>query len=64
MRYRQLGHGGLLVSELALGTVIFGEDSQRSTAPKEAERIIQRFLNADGIHMIRPMSMLMGVRKR
>ena len=32
MRYRKLGNSGLLVSELALGTMIFGEQSNRGTA--------------------------------
>ena len=51
MRYRPLGHSGLLVSELALGTMIFGEESQRSTPPNEAEKIIHRFLDAGGNHI-------------
>lgn len=51
MRYRQLGRSGLLVSELALGTMVFGEDSQRSTPPEEAERMIHRFLDEGGNHI-------------
>ena len=51
MRYRQLGWSGLLVSELALGTMIFGEDSQRSTPADEARRMIDRFLDAGGNHI-------------
>jgi aryl-alcohol dehydrogenase-like predicted oxidoreductase len=51
MRYRKLGSSGLLVSELALGTMIFGEDSQRSTPPKEAERMIAHFLDQGGNHI-------------
>ncbi len=51
MRYRRLGSCGLLVSELALGTMIFGESSPRSTPPDEAERIIQRFIDAGGNHI-------------
>ena len=51
MRYRQLGRSGLLVSELALGTMVFGEDSQRSTLPEEAERMIHRFLDEGGNHI-------------
>ncbi len=46
MKYRKLGGSGLLVSELALGTMIFGEQSERSTPPAEAERMIHRFLDA------------------
>lgn len=51
MRYRRLGSCGLLVSELALGTMIFGESSPRSTPPDEAERIIHRFIDAGGNHI-------------
>lgn len=51
MKYRKLGRSGLLVSELALGTMIFGEQSERSTPPDEAERIIHRFLDAGGNHI-------------
>jgi aryl-alcohol dehydrogenase-like predicted oxidoreductase len=51
MKYRQLGNSGLLVSELTLGTMIFGEDSQRSTPPAEAENLIQRYLDAGGNHI-------------
>lgn len=51
MEYRKLGRSGLLVSELALGTMIFGEDSDRSTPPKEATEIIHRFLDAGGNHI-------------
>ena len=51
MRYRQLGRSGLLVSELALGTMVFGEESQRSTSPEIAEKIIHRFLDAGGNHI-------------
>ena len=51
MKYRQLGHSGLMVSELCLGTMIFGEDSQRSTSPKDAERIVHHFLDQGGNHI-------------
>ena len=50
MNYRRLGNAGLLVSELALGTMIFGEQSDRGTAPDEAERMIVRYLEAGGNH--------------
>lgn len=51
MNYRKLGGSGLLVSELALGTMIFGEKSERSTPPDEARRMIHRFLDAGGNHI-------------
>lgn len=51
MKYHPLGASGLLVSELCLGTMIFGEDSQRSTPEKIATNIIHRFLDAGGNHI-------------
>jgi len=51
MKYRQLGNTGLLVSEIALGTMIFGEDSQRGVSPDVAERITHRFLDVGGNHI-------------
>lgn len=51
MRYHPLGKSGLLVSNLGLGTMIFGEASQRSTPEKDAVRIIHHFLDAGGNHI-------------
>ena len=51
MKFKALGRSGLLVSELCLGTMIFGEDSSRSTPPDEAERIIAAYLEAGGNHI-------------
>jgi len=51
MHYNPLGRSGLLVSDLCLGTMIFGEDSGRSTPADEAERMIHRFLDAGGTHV-------------
>lgn len=48
MDNRQLGRSGLLVSELCLGTMIFGEDSPRSATPDIARQMIDRFLEAGG----------------
>ena len=48
MKMRQLGRSGLLVSELCLGTMIFGEDSPRSTSPDIGRQMIDRFLEAGG----------------
>ena len=50
MHYRKLGNSGLLVSELALGAMIFGEQGDRGAAPDEARRIIRRYLAAGGNH--------------
>ena len=38
MKYRRLGNSGLLVSELALGTMVFGEQSGRGTPEADALR--------------------------
>jgi aryl-alcohol dehydrogenase-like predicted oxidoreductase len=51
VRYRRLGNSGLLVSELALGTMLFGEASDRGVAADEAERIIARFVDIGGSHL-------------
>ena len=51
MKYRRLGNSGLLVSDLALGTMIFGEQKERSTPADEAERIIHRYLDVGGNHI-------------
>jgi aryl-alcohol dehydrogenase-like predicted oxidoreductase len=48
MQMRQLGKSGLIVSELCLGTMIFGESSQRSTSPVDARRIIDHYLDSGG----------------
>lgn len=50
MKYRRLGNSGLLVSELALGTMIFGEQSERSTPASEAQKMIDYYLDAGGNH--------------
>jgi aryl-alcohol dehydrogenase-like predicted oxidoreductase len=51
MRYRPLGQSGLMVSELCLGTMVFGEESSRGTSAYDAERIIARFIDAGGNHI-------------
>jgi aryl-alcohol dehydrogenase-like predicted oxidoreductase len=51
VNYRRLGKSGLFVSVIALGSMIFGENSERSTLADEAERIIHRFLDEGGNHI-------------
>jgi aryl-alcohol dehydrogenase-like predicted oxidoreductase len=51
MKFRSLGKSGLLVSELCLGTMIFGEDNTRGTDRKSAERIVHQFLDCGGNHL-------------
>ena len=50
MQYRRLGNSGLLVSELALGTMIFGEDGDRGASAEAAARLIGAFIDAGGNH--------------
>jgi aryl-alcohol dehydrogenase-like predicted oxidoreductase len=51
MKHRQLGNSGLLVSELTLGTMIFGEKSERGTTADEAARMIDYYLESGGNHI-------------
>jgi aryl-alcohol dehydrogenase-like predicted oxidoreductase len=51
MQFKRLGSSGLLVSELALGSMVFGEEGARSTSSAEAEKIIGAYLDAGGNHI-------------
>jgi len=51
MKYTPLGRSGLMVSELCLGTMVFGEDNSRGTDEATAVRMIHRFLDAGGNHI-------------
>ena len=51
MKYNLLGKSGLLVTDICLGTMIFGEDSERSTSPSEAKKMIHRYIDAGGNHI-------------
>ena len=48
MRYKLLGKSGLRVSELALGTMTFGEDWGWGASRDESRKIFDRFLEAGG----------------
>lgn len=48
MRYRLLGHSGLRVSELCLGTMTFGEDWGWGSSKDESRRVLDAFLEAGG----------------
>ena len=48
MKYKPLGRSGLIVSELCLGTMVFGEDNTRAAEETTAVRLIHRFLDAGG----------------
>lgn len=51
MQYKQLGTSGLLVSDLCLGTMIFGEEKTRGTPEAESLDIIARYIDAGGNHI-------------
>jgi aryl-alcohol dehydrogenase-like predicted oxidoreductase len=48
MRYKLLGKSGLRVSELALGTMTFGEDWGWGAPKEESRKIFDRFVEAGG----------------
>src|SRR5260370_16439387 len=48
MKYRLLGHSGLRVSELALGTMTFGEDWGWGSPKDEARKIYDAYREAGG----------------
>ncbi len=48
MRYRLLGHSGLRVSELCLGTMTFGDDWGWGASPEESRRIFDAYADAGG----------------
>ena len=48
MNYRLLGHSGLRVSELSLGTMTFGEDWGWGAAKEEAKKIYDAYREAGG----------------
>ena len=47
MQYKPLGHSGLIVSELCLGTMVFGDDTRGADEPT-AIRMTHQFLDAGG----------------
>lgn len=48
MKYRLLGNSGLRVSELALGTMTFGEEWGWGAAKEEARKIYNAYREAGG----------------
>lgn len=48
MRYKLLGRSGLRVSELALGTMTFGEDWGWGASKEESQRIFEAYAEAGG----------------
>ena len=51
MQYKPLGNSGLMVSELCLGSMIFGEENERGTSPQDAQQLIHAYLDAGGNHI-------------
>jgi len=51
VQYKTLGKSGLLVSNLCLGTMVFGEEGPRGADRKMATRLIHAFLDAGGNHL-------------
>jgi aryl-alcohol dehydrogenase-like predicted oxidoreductase len=48
MRYKLLGRSGLRISELALGTMTFGDDWGWGAPPAESRRMLETYLEAGG----------------
>lgn len=51
MRYRTLGGSGLIVSDLALGTMVFDEGSARSASAEASIEMIGTYLDEGGNHI-------------
>jgi len=51
MQYRTLGDSGLVVSDLALGTMVFDEGSERSASVEDSIEMIHAFLDEGGNHI-------------
>jgi len=51
MKFQQLGKSGIFVSDLCLGTMIFGETEGRGTSEDVAIRMIHQYLDAGGNHV-------------
>ncbi|MEM7345481.1 MAG: aldo/keto reductase [Chloroflexota bacterium] len=51
MKFNRLGNTGLLISDLSLGTMTFGEENSRGTPSEAAIRIVHRYLDAGGNHL-------------
>lgn len=51
MEINQLGRSGLFVSALSLGTMLFGDASERGTPEAEAIRLVHAYLDRGGNHL-------------
>ncbi len=51
MQYKRLGRSGLFLSELTLGTMLFGDQRKKGTSESDSLRILDRYLDAGGNHI-------------
>jgi aryl-alcohol dehydrogenase-like predicted oxidoreductase len=51
MRYKRLGNSGLLVTDLALGAMLFGGDGERDTPEADAVRMVHQYIDMGGNHV-------------
>ena len=51
MKFRPIGRSGLITSSLTLGSMLFGENSDRTTPEAEAGRIMDKYLDTGGNHI-------------
>ena len=51
MKYNRLGNAGIFVSDLCLGTMIFGETNGRGTPPDLAIQMLHQYMDAGGNHV-------------
>ena len=51
MQNNRLGNSGLYVSDLSLGTMLFGEGSGRSTPEDDAIRMVHQYIDRGGNHL-------------
>ncbi|MDX2304754.1 MAG: aldo/keto reductase [Microscillaceae bacterium] len=51
MKFKKLGNSGLILSDLTLGTMLYGEESSRSTPPEIAKKQIDFYLDRGGNHI-------------
>ncbi len=51
MKYQPLGRSGIFTTDLALGAMTFGDPRAKGTPAREAEKIIQAYLDAGGNHI-------------
>lgn len=51
MKFKKVGNSGLIVSDLSLGTMLFGEESGRGTSKEEAIKQVDYYIDQGGDHI-------------